>query len=57
MYSACSKEEVLAELNVFLNDSIVLPPGEYGADHILPKTLQVCSVEYVDLCEPQGCNQ
>ncbi|XP_063692788.1 anion exchange protein 3-like [Bolinopsis microptera] len=40
MYSASSKEEVLAELNVFLNDSIVLPPGEYGADHILPKTLQ-----------------
>ena len=41
MYSARDKEEVLEELNTFLNDSIVLPPGEYGADHILPKSLQV----------------
>ena len=44
MYAIQNKGELIQQINVFLNDSVVLPPGEYGADQILPMNLQVWRV-------------
>lgn len=35
-YSALSREELLDAMDQFLDDSIVLPPGDWDQDLILP---------------------